>query len=291
MKKIRVSVPYHITGFWIPIKTPSLLTTGSLGAGIVLDSRVVLEYTSEERNSTVNIDKTSIDALKLLPSSISVDHFVRHTNIIDIYTLGEGYGASGARALAFSITYSILNRLSLCSAGQAAHVAEVLNGTGFADVLAEYTGKGLVVRLSPGAPCIGKTDIIPIKRFYVITAPLGKLSTIEMHAAYGYKIAVHGYRAYREFIENPCIENFLEKARYFSTAVGFMSHDLDSQLREELKSFIAKGIVIGYFIKKKLFVMLLEDIDEEVIEKITKIIKVKPRIDRIGYRGIEVEII
>ncbi len=284
--RIRVFVPYHITGFWLPVETGDPATTGSFGAGIVLESGVRVEFPSDRG---IELDPTSSYCLELLGGE-KARKFARYLSIAERYRLGEGYGASAARSLALALAYTALRGFSRCRAGLAAHLAEVTMGTGYADVLAQFTGGGLVYRVKPGAPCIGVADSIPLPRLAIVTAVLGSMTTQEMHRVYGYAIRVEGLRAYRLFVDNPSLETFLELAHSFSTRVGFLTTDLDERIRTALSKHLSRGIVLGYFVKKKLLVVVSEPSSAEDVAAALKVMGFETRVDWIGRERAEVAI-
>jgi len=282
--RVRAFVPYHITGFWFPVETGDPLTTGSYGAGIVLESGVVVEFPS---SVGIELDPTSRLCMEILGVDPSVS---RYMGIYERYRVGEGYGASAARSLAIALVCTALRGLSTCRAGKAAHIAEVLMGTGYADVIAEFVGGGLVYRVKPGAPCIGIAESIPLPRLAIVTSPLGYMTTQEMHRVYGEAIRIEGMKAWNRFIEKPSLETFLEIAYSFSKAVGFLTTDLDEKVREALSKHLSKGMVLGYYVKKRVLTVVLEPSAVEDVVAALRVMGFETRVDWVGRKGIEVVI-
>jgi pantoate kinase len=123
-KEMQLLIPHHVTGFWLPHYTENPLSTGSLGAGLLLDYAIVRFTGSGVYYNGVSVE----DGLGI--------------KIHSPYPLGFGYAGSAVLNIAKHVR---LHGLSL-KAFQEAHVAEVTAGTGLGDVLAIYTGGCLVVR-------------------------------------------------------------------------------------------------------------------------------------------------
>ncbi len=293
MKIIRVYTPYHITGFWYPFNGLDPLYSGSAGAGIVLESRAIatIRPCSETIESSSILDEVTDYALKIL--GIDRDK-IYPIDLVEVYPRGYGYGASASRALSLTTAIALSKGIrSILRIAQAVHVSEVVLGTGYADVIAEFMGKGLTVRLKIGGPGIGVVDTIPIKRYGVLTAIVREpLHTKDMHRVYAEKLYYCGYRAYRNFIERYSFEAFIEEAKRFSECVGFLTNNLRDRIDRCINSYIAKGDVLGYFVKKSLLVVIVE---EDRLEEIGKVLEntLRTRVsrDKIGFKGFEVEIL
>ncbi len=137
--------------------------------------------------------------------------------------LGAGFGASGAGALssAYALNGAFGLGLFASGVGEAAHVAEVVSGTGLGDVIAQNTG-GLVVRLSPGAPGLGIVDRIPVPPLKVDCLVRGPLSTEEVLSDPGTMREVNreGERALKELIKRPTLERFVSLSWEFALKSG-----------------------------------------------------------------------
>jgi pantoate kinase len=136
---------------------------------------------------------------------------------------GSGFGASGAGALSCSYALNQAFGLGLFASGvgEAAHVAEVVCGTGLGDVIAQNTG-GLVVRLSPGAPGLGVVDRIPVPPLKVDCIARGPLSTEEVLSDPGTMREVNreGERALKELLKRPTLERFVSLSWEFARNSG-----------------------------------------------------------------------
>jgi pantoate kinase len=165
---------------------------------------------------------------RLAPSPVRVD-----TQLL--MPLGSGFGASGAGALssAYALNGAFGLGLFASGVGEAAHVAEVVSGTGLGDVIAQNTG-GLVVRLSPGAPGVGVVDRIPVPPLEIDCIVRGPLSTEEVLSDPRTMREVNreGERALKELLKRPTLERFVslswEFARRSGLARGWMEDAVEA---------------------------------------------------------------
>ncbi len=287
---MKVFVPYHISGVWKPILSRNPLESGSVGIGIVLSSGVELLYGElRARRPVSKLDPTSMKVLELTGTPT---HFLDHVEMRERYGLGQGYGASAARALALSIAIEVVRgSASFTKACEVAHVAEVLCGTGLGDVVAEAMGFGIVVRLRHGPPGRGVIEcFVPRKRFGVVTASMGTMSTREMHELFGSRINRFAAKYMEQFLDSPSMDSFVEASHGFSLEVGFLPRDLDEALRNKLRPLTARGEVLGYFVKKKLLVVVCVHGAEEEVSDALRSLNLEPRIDCVGMRRAVVEV-
>jgi len=279
-----IRVPYHVSGFWIPIYAKSVEESGSLGAGLILSRRLeALAGAGLPPNDSVSLRVATLSGLRE-PMGMELR---------EPYPLGRGFGASAARALAQALAIEVARgRGSMLRAGRLAHEAEVLEGTGLGDVIAEFYGGALVVRLRPGPPGRGLVDRYPVSRkMRVVALTLGSMTTREMHRLYLERISRCGPEAYRSFLKNPGLETFVEEANRFSLCVGFASQEVRERVEAAIRRWLAQGAALGFFVKKKLLVVVLEEgIAYEVAEALRKEFKSSVWIDSIGAPGAEVEL-
>lgn len=259
---MKVVIPLHVTGFWYVVRSYHPLFTGSLGVGLTLDPPLIARVNSDKDcKLIVNGRCIEYPTVETARKISGLDHCVS-IEATSKANLGEGYGLSAALTMAY-LTINLLSnsrRFTWNYVASITHMAEVINETGYGDVIAEVYGGGLVLRTSVGPPGIGAVDVIPVPRsLRVITIPLGKLATSDMMKSYGENINIVGTEVYRKFIETPSIESFAKLAREFSLRVGMMSYELDSLLREGLNKHLNNGCVLGYFIKKRLLSIICEE--------------------------------
>lgn len=228
MNKTRAFAPAHITGFFEIHPHDDPRRMGSTGCGIVLDRGV-------ETNVLVNksIDQTTVK----LNGSIVKEGAVN--TVVDMLTdaqvmvestanvpIGCGFGASGAGALgaAYALNRALSLDLTAEQLTETAHVAEVKNGSGLGDVIAQSHG-GIVIRTRAGAPAFGEFDRIPASDYKVLCIVLGEISTksvLEDTRAVR-QINSAGRDALKTLLKAPTIENFMIQSREFAIETGLVS--------------------------------------------------------------------
>ena len=282
MEKVRIKVPLHITGFWKPIYTRDPITTGSLGAGLNIDSYLIADIMKSSRSTIILNDKeinipTVKRVLKYLKSPITIKAYTRAI-------LGAGYGLSAALALAASIGTTIVYgmKISLEKAASIAHIAEVEEATGLGDVIAMYYG-GFEVRVKPGPPGIGEIIKIPYDpSIKIITLILGKYDTPSMLRRYGIKQYIMAENCLKELLSYPDLQYFLELSRAFTKT--FFNYNEVEKIIDPIKKYL-----IGYYLKKKVLVMAIEkDHINDVVEYLNHK-KIRHIISSISSNGISLE--
>jgi pantoate kinase len=226
---VKICVPIHISGVWMPVLTDDPLTSGSIGLGLVVSPEIVAEV---ERGNGVVFNGTPISlpnveflSERLGKYSISISSKV---------PLGFGYGISAAISLAYSVGAAEHSSLSEKEAVKWAHVSEVLSGNGLGDVIAEYLGGGITYRKKPGAPFIGEVEQIEAEWESVYSLPLERMPTIKI-VREASKVDPRGLIA--EFQSHRSLTKFFEVSKNFNEAIGFKSELPDS--------FRKKGIVVS----------------------------------------------
>jgi pantoate kinase len=218
-------VPSHITGFFAAKRDDDPMKAGSIGCGLTLDLGAT---TTVERS-----DKTEIflnGHLSEAPvSRYVVDRLARSPVRVETrldMPLGSGFGASGGGALGCAYALNSIFDLGLLAnqAAAVAHAAEVVNKTGLGDVIAQNTG-GLVVRLEPGAPGIGKIDRIPVpplKIDYVVRGPISTKEVLSDPAAMR-EINKGGEAAVKELLQRPTLKQFMKLSSRFTKQIDLGS--------------------------------------------------------------------
>ena len=219
-------VPGHITGFFTVEEHSVSLKKGSCGVGFLLSKGVKTTVSrSDKLDIAVNQgDSTVIDEVL---SILDIETNFKITQDIQL-PIGAGFGTSAASALSLTLALNEFLNLGysheLC--GQIAHRAEVNLGAGLGDVIAQ-TGKGLVLRTSPGAPGIGE-----IKSFkedvYVAWKTFGEIETSSIIQDPKHKqvISQSGLKYLELFEAEPTLENFLSFSNKFSHETKLVSDDV-----------------------------------------------------------------
>jgi len=224
----RAWVPSHITGFFAAHRRDDPLHSGSIGCGLCLSlgATTIIESAPEIRNTEIVLNGMVSDAPV---SRFVVEKMargpVRARTVLEM-PFGAGFGASGAGALgcAYALNAHFDLGLTADQAACFAHEAEVSNGTGLGDVIAQNTG-GLVVRLMPGGPGIGRIDRIPVPLLPVDYVVRGPISTRDVLSDQNAMSSVNkaGVVALKELLKRPTLQNFMQLSRRFTDKSGLAS--------------------------------------------------------------------
>ncbi len=148
-RRVVAFAPGHISGYFRRVDGRNPASTGSIGAGIVIDRGVTVTMQESETTSVcVAGNETDGWLIREVLSDIgaSADVFVQPQ-----MPIGAGFGMSAAGLLAAYTAADRLVGLGYSPAGIAerAHEFEVRHGTGLGDVAAA-SGGGIVIRSAPG---------------------------------------------------------------------------------------------------------------------------------------------
>jgi pantoate kinase len=156
--KVRAFCPGHISGYFKPVLTGDPATTGSLGAGVVIDQGVTVVAT-RGRSPDIRIIRKALDGtiLESREGSAPVESLMEKMGVKSrIVTecrlpIGAGFGLSAAALMASAVALNALHDLGFSRKECAglAHETEVLNRTGLGDVAACQEG-GRDCRTGPG---------------------------------------------------------------------------------------------------------------------------------------------
>ncbi|KSW12496.1 hypothetical protein CF15_07180 [Pyrodictium occultum] len=251
----RVRVPLHVTGLWLPVWRPSRRETGSLGAGLLLEPGAVARVASCSGGGCGALVVAAGARLEEQPSVLRELYRLlggpRARVLVEIpVPLAVGYAGSAALALAVAAGEAAVRGMSLEEAAALAHEAEVAAGTGLGDVAAMFLGRGLEVRLAPGAPGLARLASYPVPVASVYSLELGRMTTDEMHRGLGERLHVLAAPRLARLARSPGLERFLEEARGFSIEAGFAP----GWLAEELDALRERGLLLGWYAKKKVAV-------------------------------------
>ncbi|MCK9567117.1 MAG: pantoate kinase [Methanothrix sp.] len=227
-KSTRSFVPSHITGFFAANRREEPRLAGSVGCGLCLSLGATTTI-----ESAPQIHDTEI-LLNGVLSGAPVSRFVVEmlakepvrVNTELSMPFGAGFGASGAGALGCAYALNSYFDLGLTAneAAAVAHEAEVTNRTGLGDVIAQNAG-GLVVRLQPGAPGIGRIDRIPVPPLPISYVVRGPISTKQVLSDEKVMTAVNtaGEAALKDLLNRPTFTNFMQLSRRFTVQSGLAS--------------------------------------------------------------------
>ena len=213
MRCAAARAPLHLSIVWLPVRTRDPLTTGSLGAGLILEPPVVVKVCEGQGGVEGPLPPPARRCLKAL--GWSGERIEVHTP----YPLGYGLGVSGSVALAACLAYAALRGLPSLRAADEAHVAEVLEATGLGDVTSVYTAWGLEVRVKPGAPGAGgaaEAYTMPRLTLYAVPVAAGE-TLLEIRAAE--ELLGTARECYERVRRKPGIEALAEAAKRFTMRV------------------------------------------------------------------------
>ena len=150
--------PGHISGYFRAVQGDTPEETGSMGAGIVINTGVTARVS---RSSTTNVDifrtGTGGEVMQVLSGSPPVEYLLKSLGVTAAVTtrcdlpISAGYGLSAAAltATALAANHEFSLGLSQEDCSGLAHIAEVIHRTGLGDVAACQDG-GIDCRKGPG---------------------------------------------------------------------------------------------------------------------------------------------
>jgi pantoate kinase len=245
---MRAYVPSHITGFFAAKRREDPIKAGSIGCGLTLSLGATTNAKKADKTeiflngelSEAPVSRHVVDRLARSP--------VRIETKLDM-PLGSGFGASGGGALGCAYALNSLFDLGLLAnqVAAVAHAAEVVNKTGLGDVIAQNTG-GLVVRLLPGAPGVGKVDRIPVpplQIYYVVRGPISTRDVLSDPSVMK-EINRAGEAAVKELLARPTLNEFMRLSSRFTKLIGLASPwVLDAIEAVEAAGGLASMIMLG----------------------------------------------
>ncbi len=232
--------------------------TGSLGAGLLLEPSILAILCPNPGGLKLNIALSRVETLPGPLETVLEEmgfNGRKYTLIINSpVPLAVGFAVSAATALTAAMVLAAQALKSIDEAAVRAHVAEVVHGTGLGDVIAQYMGRMLEVRISPGAPGIGKVESYPVEPIRIVSIILQKQTTRRMHEAIGERIKQYAPRHYAAILEDPRLETLLEESRLFSIETGMAPRDVASLLDR-----LHKKMLIGWYVKKGVAIVVPEN--------------------------------
>jgi pantoate kinase len=245
---MKAFVPSHITGFFAARRRNDPRMSGSIGCGLNLTLGATTTVKPSSRTKIfLNGERSDAPVSRYVVERLATSPVEVRTKL-DM-PLGAGFGASGAGAL--GCAYALNERFELCltsnQAASIAHIAEVENRTGLGDVIAQRTG-GLVIRIEPGAPGIGRVDRIPVQPLRVHYLAKGSISTREVLSDERImkEINREGEACLKELLAKPTLKEFMTLSRRFTMAIGLASDwALDAIEAVEAAGGMASMIMLG----------------------------------------------
>jgi len=247
-RSAKAYAPAHITGFFAICEHPDPLYKGSIGCGLVLEAGCVTEVADAHGQGsgariTINGEPDEAQTTRYVLDRLAEAAEISVTTDFEM-PVGCGFGASAAGALSTALALNELLKLTMTvhEVAQVAHCAEVVNGTGLGDVIAETCG-GAVIRTKPGPPGIGSIDRLPHRNEQVSYVVLGAKPTRSILAEGGEstrrRITEVGKAALKALLRKPTLENFMHLSRDFALRIELIS----DACKDALEAVQAEGQV------------------------------------------------
>lgn len=225
--------PAHITGFF------AIFRNGSTGAGINIKDGVVSEVSAKEAAKNKVEIRINGRKAKAATSAKVIEKFLKlaknkkrnyeiNVNHKTKMPIGYGLGISGAGALSLSLALNKALNLKLSKEGcvQIAKEAEIEEGTGLGDVIAEQF-HGLMIGKKPYPST--DAEIIPIKEKYVVLAFFKPIETKKVirNPAMKKRINKTGLGCMKELEKRKSLGNFVKLCNRFSKESGLLTKKLE----------------------------------------------------------------
>lgn len=219
--------PGHISGYFKRVEGPDPRTTGSVGAGVVIDEGV--------RSTVIPAAGTSVRVIRqgrVSAGSPPIEYALDRLGVTARVTtecrlpIGAGFGLSAAALLSTLTGANHLFDLGLSAdeVASRAHEAEVVHRTGLGDVAASQAG-GVVCRMGPGI----HAEIIrfyPEEPLYAVSlGPLPTASVLSSPEAMARIAAAYPDRCPRD------LADFCLLSRQFAEKSGLIAPEVQRVLR------------------------------------------------------------
>ena len=225
---------------------------GARGGGFVIAPGVTSRVTVRKRYRTrIAIRINSRPAPEAHTTRSAIEQLINAAGLaLDVSVeirvevpIAAGFGTSAAGTLASCLALTEAGNLPLTfnEVGRAAHVAEVLNGTGLGTVSALLYG-GFVLVKEPGAPGIGLIDRLRFPPDHsIVCAYLASIQTRQAlavkdeHIRYG----TQARSALKTISRNPTLPVFLAESRKFGKRAGFET----PRITRLLSTLMSAGVI------------------------------------------------
>ncbi len=166
---------------------------------------------------------------------------------------GAGYAVSAASAVASSLVLGASAGRGYVESLAVAHEAEIIESTGLGDVLAISCGVGVVLRLEPGAPGVGRAECIPVpSTLSVVAGHSGRLHTRSLLSGLDERVLEYASTALRRIESEFTVESFIYWSEWFSRRSGFLSSALGGRELPRIPG------AVGVYGKKRVVVVFVE---------------------------------
>lgn len=223
--------PCHVSAFFVPhIERKEPAKTGSWGAGLCLGAGVVATVEVEAADqAAITVERTHGEGPTQVTQAALRNLLGQHP--LDVTCTiqqgapsGQGFGVSGASALAAAFALARCLGTGRSEALKAAHLAEVRSRTGLGDVVAEFLG-GAVIRRTPGIPPYGTQQRLPAQGEVVVVTVGEEIDTAEKLRDQATMEAVTkaGRACLEGVLERPTLEAIFEAGARFAHATELVS--------------------------------------------------------------------
>jgi len=276
---IKLTIPHHVSGLWIPVLSSNPLFSGSIGAGINLSvSSVALPFEDEctiRLNNQEVFHEQAKDVCEFYKTKVGV-------TVESPFNLGKGFALSSTLLIAHTLVSSIYAGSSLLNAFQKAHELEVVRGTGLGDVISQYYG-GFVIRTRPGPPGIGEAFKIPVK--YRVKLIVSSLPYSEPTGKMLERIPLSHYEKGLSLLKK--VASSEDLMDYFNAAKDYTQGIFDySSIPAEI---LRSPGVVGLYLKKSALIIWVE---KDHVTEITDILSRRQLFfmeSEISRTGVEIE--
>lgn len=160
--------------------------------------------------------------------------------------VGQGFGMSGAGALAAARALADAVGLGRTTAVRAAHRAELEEGSGLGDVAAQIHG-GWEIRRAPGLPPYG--DVRSLVGYGpVVALPLGEpVPTGDVLSDPGRRQAIQeaGGEALESLLKDPSVEHLMHLSRSFADETGLMTDEVRHACEALAEDDVGSMVMLG----------------------------------------------
>jgi len=150
---IKAYCPAHITCFFRPAESSDILSKGSLGAGIRLESGTFVSMEERTGNTRISLNGVPVDT-KI--TQLVLEKMIPEKGVeLGIETqlpFGQGFGMSASGAIATALCAAEMSDSDRYDSFVAAHTADIEGGGGLGDVAALMTEAHQPVRIKAGIP-------------------------------------------------------------------------------------------------------------------------------------------
>lgn len=235
--------PHHITSIFYPVKHRDPARTGSIGVGLAVEPRL---KGCLSRIHTDNPIVSRVSRLLGLDTPIGV-------NTIASLPHSVGYAVSGATAIVASLVVGRSRGIGYRESLAAAHLADLLEGTGLGDVLSLSCGVGVVLRMKAGAPGVGETECLQLPgTLSIVSVETGFMNTRELLRGLNERVYELARKALDRLISEFTVEEFLNQSTVFSRESGMLREALGGRELPRLKG------LVGVYGKKRVVVFIVE---------------------------------